>query len=175
MQAYYCKSRIFVSKNQTAEERKMFGNFSFCNNVAKRRKFASAKAQSIKRMRKIWEKHSHLLHKFGISLSFLCAIHCIATPILLTLAPLAGNFLSETTEQLLLFVGLGIGLYVLIKDYFHHEQVLPLLLLALSGILIISSMLGLGHILQTTASLIMALAYFLNWRYHRKVCHTHSH
>ncbi len=129
-------------------------------------------------MRKILKKHSHLLHKLGMGLSLLCAIHCLAMPFVLVALPLiGGEFFSETNEIILMLISILLGLNILLKDRKIHESYVPLGLLILSASLILLHAVSIlpfhTHFLLTIGSVLMALAYFINWRMHKSVC-SHS-
>jgi len=125
-------------------------------------------------MKKFIEKHSHILHKVGLSLSFLCAIHCLAMPFVLVALPVvASSFLNENVELGLILGSLILGVFILFKDYKHHFNKFPLLLFGLSFLLVLAHLLFHEHTLMSFSSVIMAVAYIRNWQLHRTVCHTH--
>ena len=77
--------------------------------------------------------------KLGMSLSVLCAIHCLAMPFLITLLPLAGSAfnLSWTSEILLIGSSIALSSVSLGHDYYkHHHSFKPMLFL-ISAILFI--------------------------------------
>ncbi len=118
-------------------------------------------------------------NKFGLILPFLCAIHCVALPFLVSLLPFLGQsfFSSEVFEWLMLLVGACTSAYLLTRDRRIHKQYSPTLL-ALLGF----GVLGLGHIFHEIpntefntefifigvgcASLLFA--YILNWNFIKK-------
>lgn len=120
--------------------------------------------------------HSHLLHKVGLSLSLLCAIHCVLTPIMLISLPFLGEgFLSESAETWLFFVSVSLAFLVLLKDLKIHRNKVPMSLLFLSILLNFSSFF-LSHSLiangfHISSSIVLAIAFFMNWRLHKNVCH----
>jgi hypothetical protein len=125
-------------------------------------------------MKKFIEKHSHILHKVGLSLSFLCAIHCLAMPFILVALPIVGeSFLAEQLELGLILSSLVLGVFILIKDYKHHFNKVPLILFGLSFLLVLIHLVLHNHTLLSFSSVIMAIAYLRNWQLHRSVCHTH--
>jgi hypothetical protein len=131
-------------------------------------------------MLKKLKRHSHLLYKTGMFLSFLCLIHCLATPILLTALPfIAKDFISHTTEIYLILGSIGIGIYLLSRDYQVHKNKTPLLLLVLAssshflGLMIVAEHLELPFIIL--GSLLLSGSYILNWRLHSKICTEHHH
>ena len=125
-------------------------------------------------MKKFIEKHSHILHKVGLSLSFLCAIHCLAMPFVLVALPIVGqSFLNEHVELGLIFGSLVLGVFILVKDYKHHFNKVPLMLFSLSFLLALIHLVFHQHVLLSFSSVLMAIAYLRNWQLHRSVCHTH--
>ena len=114
--------------------------------------------------------------KFGLVLPFLCAIHCIALPFLVSLLPFLGQsfFSSEIFEWLMLLVGACTSAYLLTRDRRIHKQFSPIIL-ALLGFGILS----LGHILHEipNAEFIsialgctsLLFAYILNWNFIKKM------
>lgn len=78
------------------------------------------------------------LDKLGMSLSFLCAIHCLVTPlIMLSLPIMARYYLAQPWFHwaLALFI-VPIGVWAFISGYRHHGKIL-VLFLGLPGLLII--------------------------------------
>src|SRR6218665_2873353 len=137
------------------------------------------------------KEHSHLLHKAGLWLSFLCLIHCLATPFVITLLPVIGErFVSETTEFYLIGLSLAIGLFLMIRDYGIHKNAIPLILLSVSAVFNFSGFffvflfvwVVLNYFVLFLVSLpsekyyvvsgasVMAAAYVFNWWKHRTFC-----
>ena len=60
----------------------------------------------------------------GMTLSLVCAVHCLVMPILIPLLPLvAGSFLAgETTESVILTVTLLIAAPTLFRGYLRHRK-----------------------------------------------------
>jgi hypothetical protein len=116
--------------------------------------------------------------KLGMSLSLLCAIHCLAMPFVITLLPLAGGVfnLDATTEIILIGASVIISSLTLSRDYLkHHHSLQPLYVLTL-GVLLIAVMhlIPLPPAYKWTESLggIMLFAAFLVNRKHMKKHHT---
>ncbi len=130
-------------------------------------------------MRKIFT-HYHTLNKVGLWLSVLCTIHCLAMPFLITALPfLSGSVISEKSEIYLIGASAVLAVFLLVKDYRNHQNLLPLRFL---GVAICLNIVGLFVIKGTyeiffnvTGALVMAYAYWANWNAHRKACHSHSH
>lgn len=77
----------------------------------------------------------------GFSVSILCAIHCAALPLVLSLAPLAGlHFLSNPwIEYTILFLSYSIASMGILNGYRkHHRKPLPLILV-ITGFVFIST------------------------------------
>ncbi len=130
-------------------------------------------------MRKIFT-HYHTLNKVGFWLSILCTIHCLSMPILISFLPYLGeSFLSESAEIYLVIASAVLAIYLLLKDYRNHQNILPLFFLSIA-----LTMNGLGLFwvdasneifCNVIGALLMATAYWLNWNAHRKACHSHAH
>ncbi|WP_435357355.1 MerC domain-containing protein [Emticicia sp. SJ17W-69] len=130
-------------------------------------------------MRKIIT-HYHTLNKVGLWLSILCTIHCIAMPFLITAIPfLSGSFISERSEIYLIGVSAIIAVFLLVKDYRNHQNALPLILLAFAFSFNLIGLFLAKGIYEITFNVIgaltMATAYWINWKEHRRVFHSHDH
>lgn len=130
-------------------------------------------------MRKIFT-HYHNLNKVGLWLSVLCMVHCLAMPFILTSLPyLSKNTISEKSEFFLIGISAGLAIYLLNKDYKNHRNSLPITLLCFAlafnilGVFIVSN--SYETIFNVSGGLLMALAYGLNWYYHKRACHSHQH
>ncbi|MCP9766576.1 MerC domain-containing protein [Lacihabitans sp. LS3-19] len=126
------------------------------------------------------KKHSHLLHKTGMTLSLICLIHCLSMPFIITLLPIvAKGFLNHTFEIILVVSSLILAVILLTKDYKIHHKSLPLKLLigaAISqyiGLFIVNENLESAFVVM--GSFLMAFAYINNWNMHQKTCSNHSH
>ena len=86
-----------------------------------------------------------LLDYAGTSVSWLCLIHCLAMPLLVSVLPLFGlSFLAdETTELLIIGVSICLAIISFLPSYFkHHRKLTPMVIFA-AGI----SMILLTHLL----------------------------
>ena len=65
-----------------------------------------------------------LVDNVGACVSFTCAIHCMATPLLITVLPLVGLgfFLSESVELMIVIVAVGLAVGSLTWGYRHHRK-----------------------------------------------------
>ena len=130
-------------------------------------------------MRKIIT-HYHTLNKVGLWLSILCTIHCIAMPFVITALPfLGGSFISEQSEIYLIGASAVLAVFLLIKDYRNHQNPLPLRLLAIAMCFNFTG-LFLAHgiyeiVFNVGGAVTMASAYWINWKEHRRIFHSHSH
>ena len=125
-------------------------------------------------------KHSHLLHKTGMFMSFLCLIHCLAMPFLITTLPIISHgLITHKVELGIITVSLIIGFILLLKDYKVHFNKLPLIFLSVSAIIQIVAWAIMPEsnreIFIILGTFTMALAYLLNWNLHRKSCSNHNH
>ena len=114
--------------------------------------------------------------KFGLVLPFLCAIHCIALPFLVSLLPFLGQsfFSSEIFEWLMLLTGACTSAYLLMRDRRIHKRFSPIILALLSF-----GMLSLGHIFHGISHIefisiglgctSLLFAYVLNWNFIKKM------
>jgi drug/metabolite transporter (DMT)-like permease len=125
-------------------------------------------------------KHSHLLHKTGMTLSFLCLIHCLSMPFIITLLPIvAEGFLNHTLEIMLVVGSFVLAVLLLTKDYKAHHKISPLLLLISSSVLQYIGLFVVNEsqesIYVISGSVLMAIAYLTNWNMHQKTCSNHEH
>jgi|694.fasta_scaffold43776_3 uncharacterized oligopeptide transporter (OPT) family protein len=125
-------------------------------------------------------KHSHLLHKTGMTLSFLCLIHCLSMPFIITLLPIvAEGFLNHTLEIMLVAGGIVLAILLLIKDYKVHRKSSPLLLLICAGLLQYFGLFVVNESQESFyvigGSVLLAIAYLTNWNMHQKTCSNHEH
>lgn len=107
----------------------------------------------------------------GFLASMLCAIHCAALPLILTISTLSG--LSFLANHAIEFVFLGISAVIatwsLIPAYRkHHHNYIPLLIVAIGFIFLISSRFiphgTLEHTLTAIGGFIVAISHIVNWR-----------
>ncbi len=72
--------------------------------------------------------------KLGITLSILCAIHCLSLPLILFFAPyIASSFVfNESFEWFLVITSFVLAAFLLIKDYRRHKNLIPIFLLSLA-------------------------------------------
>ena len=72
---------------------------------------------------KSYLNHS-LVDNVGACVSFACALHCMATPLLIIALPLIGLgfLLSESVELVIIVVAVGLALGSLTWGYWHHRK-----------------------------------------------------
>lgn len=109
----------------------------------------------------------------GASLPILCAIHCMATPFILSALPLLSlDFLaSELFEWLLIGLSALLAFYILSKDILQSHGQWFILLIASAGFALVIAAHLLGHELwwlPVLGALCIMAAYFINWHYLRK-------
>ena len=118
-----------------------------------------------------------MLDYTGATIAWICAVHCLAMPFLITFLSLVGlSFLAdETTEWIIISSSIGIALISLIPSFNQHGKYQSLLLFAAGiGLIIIShlffeeSFIGKVLIILPGAALITT-AHLLN-RHYCKTC-----
>lgn len=121
--------------------------------------------------------HSHdnnKIEKLGFYLSVVCAIHCIATPVLITILPFLGSSLVNHSWEIW-FIGGSLILAgtLLYTDFRKHQKSLPLMLLGASLCTKLMEILWTGDSLEfitgSVGALFIAAAYYFNWKY-KKAC-----
>ena len=106
----------------------------------------------------------------GFWASFICAIHCIAVPVLLALGSLSGaSWLhNPILEWSLILFSLFIASWSLFRSYFRdHHQLRPLQLAFIGFLFIIVGRLFHGnaeHYATAVAGFFIAAAHLVNWK-----------
>jgi MerC mercury resistance protein len=119
------------------------------------------------------------LEQIGSGMSLLCAVHCAATPILVSVLPLLGDRLSHShwVEVSLIGIAASIGYLTLGASFRRHGRLCPLLLLTLGLILVVAGHTVLpesaGTAVAIAGGLTLAGAQLLNRRYPRACCSGH--
>ncbi len=117
-------------------------------------------------MNKFFSLHLDLL---GFITSFICAIHCMAVPLIFSFGLMGAGGFSHNHAFDFILIGLGIVIagYTIFKDYKKYKNVLPFMV----GIIGITFLLiGLnGHNLMFSVSSVLggcmlATAHYLNWK-----------
>ncbi len=83
-------------------------------------------------------ENKSLLDRLGIWASSLCAVHCLALPILIPLLPLIGAsfFAQDWFERTILSLSMIVGFWALLSGFYrYHRQIYPLYSLMLGGII----------------------------------------
>ena len=123
-------------------------------------------------------KHTHEhnnMEKVGFYLSIICAVHCIATPVIITLLPFLGSSFIGDHSWEIWFIGGSLILagVLLFTDFKKHHNPIPLYLLIGSFVVKALEIVWLGHRFEfLTGSLgatFIAFAYYFNWKY-KKQC-----
>jgi hypothetical protein len=115
----------------------------------------------------------------GVSATVACAIHCALLPLFLSTLPLFGiNILDNIYfEAGMMLIALLIGGLTLFHGYRkHHHRLIPLILFIIGMLFLIFK-----HFISDTviwliipSSMLILLAYYLNWRLCRMAKHCHS-
>lgn len=125
------------------------------------------------------------LDKLAVALSAICLVHCLALPVLLTLAPISGSFLieDELFHLLMLVVIVPISLIALTIGCRQHKDTATLVLGGLGlGILVLTAFFGHDwfgetgeRVVTSGAGLILAAAHIRNYLICRRVDCQHDH
>ncbi len=111
-------------------------------------------------------------HRFGLSLSFLCGIHCLAMPFIIAFLPFAGHSLhiSHDAELWIMSVSVLLALVLLARDYQRaHRNMVPLMILATGVSVFLSSHFMLHFpLLDVASGLLVFTAFFVNRRMGRQ-------
>lgn len=114
---------------------------------------------------------------FGFLASMLCAVHCAALPLILTVSAFSG--LSFLGNHMIEFVFLGISLIIatwsLIPSYTrHHRNIKPLVIVAIGFAFLISSRFlphGFAeHFITAIGGCIVAVSHIINWKLSKACC-----
>jgi len=117
--------------------------------------------------------HSHNetpIEKVGFYLSVICAIHCIATPVVMTVLPYLGSSLFHNHSWEIWFIGASVALAgaLLIADYRKHHSIVPLTLLlgslAVKGIELVWTGEQYEFLTGFVGAILIASAYYFNWK-----------
>ncbi len=110
------------------------------------------------------------LDAVGFSASLLCAIHCAAMPLLLSILPLASAefLLHEGVEFFMIGVGVVVGAWSLSHGYLHHHKNFSAGALMLFGFAVIAFGHGFAEeqesIVTPLGASLVALSHIVNWR-----------
>lgn len=118
-------------------------------------------------------KKSYLaqLDFFGLAVSLLCAFHCLALPLIITIGGLGGLHILESSllEGFIIFLSLLLALSSLLPSFWNkHSNPIPLIWMG-TGF----SLLLLTHFLfpeswesftTSSAAVLIAFAHYKNWR-----------
>ena len=114
---------------------------------------------------------TNVLDLLGMSVSGLCVVHCLLTPLLLVFSPIYWGelFAHETVHLLFLILGSSFALLSLNHGYRKHQQ-LSILFLGAIGLLLLFLALtfieGSSYEIGVTllGGLLLISAHFKNWR-----------
>lgn len=115
----------------------------------------------------------HIINKYldllGFSASFLCAIHCVLLPLVLSLG-LAGGIPwleSHSLEMMLIVSTLIMASWSLLGSWPKHHNRKPLMLAAIGFVIIFGVHLlegDIAHYVSAIGGVFIAYAHYLNWR-----------
>ncbi len=97
----------------------------------------------------VWRNSQSRSDRWGIVISVLCCIHCLLTPLIFFMVPLAAGYYSHhLLHFMVLLVVIPLALWAFVRHYKRHQQKTPGLL-ALAGIALLLS----GVVLESVSSL----------------------
>jgi hypothetical protein len=127
-------------------------------------------------------RHFFSLHldAFGFLASMICAVHCMAVPLLLMISTWGGLQVlnNPSIELTVISISAMLALFLLLPAYFrHHKSPKAILLVAAGFVLIGAGRLGAQHaieiILTSVGALLVAIAHYVNWKLYRN-CAIHQ-
>lgn len=108
----------------------------------------------------------------GATAATLCAIHCAAFPVLLSLGVISSTHHNHIFDWVLMTIGIVIAGYILVKDFSSkHKNILPLTIAGIGFITLFTGIETHGEhfYLNIIGGLLIVGAHFLNWKLsHRK-------
>lgn len=119
------------------------------------------------------------IEKIGFWLTLVCAVHCMATPILITFLPYFGSKFEilHRYENVFLTLSFVLAIYLLGRDYRSHKNIVPMQLIVLAAIIKLLDLLFLNKSFEIYVSISIAgailFAYWLNWK-HKERCRCHT-
>lgn len=114
----------------------------------------------------------------GVVASFICAIHCMAVPLVLSFGLIgSGHWVhNHTFDFIVIILGIFIAGFSLLSDYRKHNSFLPILLIVAGFTLLLIGLLNehsIGHMLWSVAgSTLVMTAHITNWRLVRRILTT---
>lgn len=112
----------------------------------------------------------------GISISLLCALHCLTLPIVLAASTYGGLIWLESPvfEWVIIVLSLIIASWSLFRSYWNkHGKIMPLVVVAFGFIFIAAGRVTQApweHFLTAMGGFAIAYAHFLNWRFLGALC-----
>jgi hypothetical protein len=116
------------------------------------------------------QKHStnNTASRLGMSLSLICAIHCLAMPFVISFLPYASTFIGhhEFAESSMLGMSLLLAGHIFRKDFKRiHRRYLPGIILTLGfAASFFGTFVHESHIITALAGIMIFSAYLINWR-----------
>jgi len=110
------------------------------------------------------------LDVLGFSASFICALHCLAIPFLITFGMFSGLAWIEnhTVEIVLIITTIILAISSLIPSFINrHKNISPVALAGIGFAFLIGSRLvegDLEHYLTAIGGIFIAIAHFQNWK-----------
>lgn len=110
------------------------------------------------------------LDLLGFSASFLCAVHCLVMPLVLSMGLLGGMSWLESAwvEWSFILSTLVLGSWSLVGSLPKHRNMTPILIAGVGFVLIVvlhhAFENTIGHYFSALGGVLIAYAHYLNWR-----------
>ncbi|MDF1694338.1 MAG: MerC domain-containing protein [Saprospiraceae bacterium] len=111
---------------------------------------------------------------FGLNLDFagaatasICALHCAAFPVLLSLGIITGSTHNHIFDWTLMSIGILIAGYILIKDYLTaHKNMLPIAIAGIGFIVLFTGIETHGEhfYLNIIGGILIVASHYVNWK-----------
>jgi MerC mercury resistance protein. len=106
--------------------------------------------------------------QIGIITSSICALHCLALPLLLSVGLIGGatDLLHVVGERIVLILSLIIAAFSIYNGLTRHGRVIPQLLIGLGLAMVVSGVVIMHgqHILTAIGGVLLVVGHWLNWR-----------
>lgn len=103
----------------------------------------------------------------GAAAASLCALHCAAFPLLLSMGLVSNTAHNHTFDWVLMSLGIVIAGYILIKDFTtSHKNILPIIIAGIGFFTLFTGIETHGEhfYLNVIGGLLIVGSHFLNWK-----------
>lgn len=103
----------------------------------------------------------------GSMAALICAVHCMAFPLFLSLGLISSTHHNHAFDFIFFAFGVGIALYVLVKDYFKkHKNAQPSIIAIIGFVVLFFGIQSHGQLfyLSVTGGLMVTASHYINWK-----------